>query len=528
MNTKNEMITPMLTDFYQLTMAYAYWKSDRHEEEAVFDLFFRKNPFQGEFTVFAGLEEILRYVKDFRFTQEQIAYLKTIMPGCDDEFFDWLARLDCSKVKIYAIDEGRFVFPREPLITVKGPLAICQILETTMLNLVNFASLIATNAARFRLAAGMEKILLEFGLRRAQGPDGAMSASRYSVLGGFDGTSNVQAGQFYGLTVKGTHAHAFVQSFSSLDELNDETIMTTDGKIADFVEMVLKVKDDFGFTETNEGELAAFIAYAQAFPSGFLALVDTYDTLRSGVPNYICVAVALLVCGYKPVGIRLDSGDLAYLSKKAKEMFVHFSEKFGCELEGSKIVASNDINEAILHSLNEQGHEIDVYGVGTNLVTCQAQPALGCVYKLVEIKGKPRIKLSQEVGKVTIPGAKRAYRLYGKDNFPIIDLMQTVDEPAPVVGERVLCRHPFMENKRAYVVPRKVECLHKLAWFEGELKCDEDQTTHRKRVMEQLSEFREDHLRAQNPTPYKVAVSNELYEFIHNLWSEEAPIKELI
>ena len=326
--------------------------------------------------------------------------------------------------------------------------------------------------------AGPGKTLLEFGLRRAQGPDGGMSASRYSYIGGFDGTSNAAAGKMFGIAVQGTHAHSLVTSYTCLAEITNpkltvrvlappalqcsdlnvitmRTAQTASGEEVDFVAMCLSYRDSLGYTGTgvNEGELAAFIAYAQSFPKSFLALVDTYETLKvgvvllaaclrchwsgcdcavdpaakftsnasccvvdrvppcvfafllqSGVPNFLCVALALKDCGYQPVGIRLDSGDLAYLSNESRAMMAATDKLFPHANLAStcRIVASNDINEAVLMSLNDQGHSIDTFGIGTNLVTCQAQPALGMVYKLVEINGKPRMKLSQEATKVRV------------------------------------------------------------------------------------------------------------------------------
>lgn len=573
----------MLTDLYQLTMAYAYWKSNRHEDDAVFDLFFRKNPFGGEFTIFAGLEEVLRFVSSFRFTEEDIGFLRDglmerkealqvsfeeglkagyirrtadgfeqlkpsyngedkwtkieypehdryaepLLKGADRDFFKWLATLDCSRIRLYSLREGSITFPSIPLIRVEGPIGTAQLLESILLNLVNYPSLVATKAARLRLAAGKNKGLLEFGMRRAQGPDGAFSASRYTYIGGFDGSSNVLTGMLLGIPTRGTHAHSFVSSYSGIDDLQTRTLKDSKGESHDFVKLVLEIRQELGWSHTNEDELAAYIAYAQAFPSGFLALVDTYDTLKSGIPNFICVALALHRLGYRSIGIRLDSGDLAYYSKEARRMFVEVDKRYSAGFAKLNIVASNDINEAVLNSLNQAGHEIDTFGIGTHLVTCYEQPALGGVYKLVAINGKPRIKLSQELIKVTIPGKKEAYRLFGKEGYPVIDLMIQAGEQPPEAGERILCRHPFYETKRAYVTPSKVAPLHRCVWNGKPVYPFEPMSEIRDYTLREISMMRTDHLRVINPTPYKVSVSDRLYHFIHELWLQEAPISEI-
>jgi nicotinate phosphoribosyltransferase len=380
-----------------------------------------------------------------------------------------------------------------------------------------------------RLAAGENKILLEFGLRRAQGPDGGISASKYCYIGGFNGTSNVLAGKLFGLDVRGTHAHAYVMAHVDIKQLFTRNISTKDGKIVDFVELVFQKKDFLNFNSTNLGELAAFIEYAQAFPEGFLALVDTYDTLQSGVPNFILVALALDEIGYQPRGIRLDSGDLAYLSRETRAMFIKVDHKVGKNvLTKLTIVASNDINEEVLGSLNREGHSIDTFGIGTHLVTCYQQPALGCVYKLVEINQMPRIKLSQEVEKLVIPGRKSVYRLFGKDGLSILDLIQLSTEDPPEPGVGVMCRHPFQENKRALVTPTRVQPLLTLLWDEGkQVRPTRTLDEARDYCANQIRSMRNDHIRGLNPTPYKVSVSQTLYEFLHQLWSVEAPIAQL-
>ncbi|KAL2522557.1 Nicotinate phosphoribosyltransferase 1 [Forsythia ovata] len=538
----NPMVTPLLTDLYQFTMAYAYWKAGKHDERAVFDLYFRKNPFGGEYTVFAGLEECIKLIANFRIAEDEIAFIRaSLPPSCEDGFYDYLRGVDCSNVEIHSISEGHVVFPKVPLMRVEGPIAVVQLLETPLLNLINYASLVATNAARHRFVAGKSKLLLEFGLRRAQGPDGGIGASKYSYMGGFDATSNVAAGKLFGIPLRGTHSHAFVSSFMSPDEITDKLLQSFDGSDSceDFVSLVqtwlrkLKRSHVLGgiFGETNQSELAAFTSYALAFPSNFLALVDTYDVMRSGIPNFCAVALALKDLGYKAVGIRLDSGDLAYLSCEARKFFQAIEKEFGVPDFGkTSITASNDLNEETLDALNKQGHEVDGFGIGTHLVTCYAQPALGVVFKLVEINNQPRIKLSEDVSKVSIPCKKRCYRLYGKEGYPLVDIMVGENEPPPKVGERILCRHPFNESKRAFVVPQHVEELLKCFWPGRSGKAREELPPIkliRERCIKQLDQMRTDHMRRLNPTPYKVSVSAKLYDFIHFLWLNEAPVGEL-
>ncbi|XP_030384269.1 nicotinate phosphoribosyltransferase isoform X1 [Scaptodrosophila lebanonensis] len=642
---QNGVVQPLLTDLYQITMAYAYWKSGKTDDQAVFDLFFRSNPFHGEFTIFAGLEECLKFLDSFHYSDSDIEYLRQTLPeGIENEFFEYLGNLTARDVTLYAIDEGTVAFPRVPIIKIEGPLIIVQLLETTLLTLVNYASLMATNAARYRMVAGKHVKLLEFGLRRAQGPDGGLSASKYSYTGGFDGTSNVLAGKLFNIPVKGTHAHAYITSFSSVGELKTRLLKHKQtGITEDLLEHAIRHRQllshllDVSTEESSEGELAAMVSYAIAFPDGFMALVDTYDvksretlevtqdptvqtetksrqiqtnatptngyklpngtkvtsngkksnglvdpistgnghcpqasvsqapmpasittdttpqttatnsktstsskgtaylpkyvekSFRSGLLNFSAVALALNDLGYYALGIRIDSGDLAYLSCLARETFEKVAERFKVPwFNKLTIVASNDINEDTILSLNEQGHKIDCFGIGTHLVTCQRQPALGCVYKLVEINGQARIKLSQDVEKVTMPGNKNAYRLYSADGHALIDLLQKVSEPPPAVGQKVLCRHPFQESKRAYVIPSHVESLYKVYWKSGKI-CQQLPTLEqvREKVQISLKTLRNDHKRTLNPTPYKVAVSDNLYNFIHDLWLQNAPIGEL-
>jgi nicotinate phosphoribosyltransferase len=551
----NSLVTPLLTDLYQITMTYAHWKNSRQDDPAIFELFFRKNPFGGEFTIFCGLDEVLKFVSNFKFSASDVAYLQSTpsLSKCEPDFWKYLLELDCSQVELQSLKEGTLCFPRVPLIVVRGPLGITQLLETTLLTLVNYPSLVATNAARMVVASRDRSVLVEqpstesipkqckqepkcveFGLRRAQGPDGGFSASKYCNVSGFVGTSNVLAGKLLGLAIAGTHAHAFVQAYYSLEEVENLTVAdaTNGDEQVLLLPRVLEYREKLGdrFATTNNGELAAFIAYAAAFPHAFLCLIDTYETLNSGLLNFCLVCLVLDDLGYTPRGIRLDSGDLAYLSLECARFFAKLAKEHNrAFFHDLDIVASNDINESVLNSINKQGHAITIFGIGTNLVTCQAQPALGCVYKLVEISGKPRIKLSQEIEKVLIPGRKQPFRLIGQSGLPLLDLMICHGEKPPVAGERYLCRHPFIERKRAAVTASKVLPLHHVVFTNGQVTegAMPDFEVTRQYVTEQLKYTRPDILRYVNPTPYKISVSNDLFTFLHELWQAETPVAEL-
>ncbi|EER16529.1 nicotinate phosphoribosyltransferase, putative [Perkinsus marinus ATCC 50983] len=572
----SDVIESTLTDLYQITMAYAYWQAAKTEDHAVFDVYFRKCPFNGEFVVCAGIDEVVRFANTFCFTPMNIEYLKTQLPTASDEFFQYLLTLDAKDVTIHAVREGDFVFPREPVLRVAGPLIVCQLLETGILTLLNFPCLIATQAARLRIAAGDSARLMEFGCRRAQGPDGALSASRYAYIGGFDATSNVKAGHAFDIPLGGTHAHAFVTSFHGLEDLDHpcrppdtsnynpdprykswlsllDDPLSARVRTKEFEQACVRARIDLCIAldlrvlayvahipphidqveMCNDGELVAFIRYAQAFPSAFLALVDTFETLSSGIPNFISVALGLWrIASSKAIGIRLDSGDLAYLSIKTRELFLRAGDAFESEgfsfIKTTTIVVSNDINEDVMISLKEQKHCIDSFGIGTNLVTCQAQPALGMVYKLVELNDQPKMKLSQDIAKQGIPSRKALFRLYGMDGIPILDLMQGVDEPEPKPHERVFCRHLFDEQKRCYVRPERVKNMLVCIWDHGtdrllspaQFRCCREQFDKVRRS------FRQDHLRPVNPTPYKVSTSGEFFDFYRQFWQETVPVRE--
>jgi len=363
----------LLTDLYQLTMAYGYWKLGRADDEAVFHLFFRKHPFSGGYTIACGLEYVLGLIESFRFDESDIDYLAGLRgndnaPLFEPAFLDDLRdlRLRCD---VDAVPEGTAVFPQEPLVRVHGPLLQCQLLETHLLNIINFQSLIATKASRMCLATGGEPVL-EFGLRRAQGIDGGLAASRAAYIGGCDATSNVLAGKLFGIPVRGTHAHSWVMSFDSEPE--------------------------------------AFDAYAQAMPNNCVFLVDTYDTLE-GVAHAIEVGRRLRDGGHKMIGIRLDSGDLAYLSIEARKMLD------AAGFNDARIVASNDLDEQTIRSLKDQEAAISIWGVGTRLITAHDQPALGGVYKLSAIRRpggqwQDRVKVSEQAIKTTTPGIQQVRR----------------------------------------------------------------------------------------------------------------------
>lgn len=513
MQPTNPLINALLTDKYQLSMAYAYWKNGIHETDAVFNLFFRKCPFKGEFAFFVGLDEALRFVENFGFSASDIEYLKRKMPECEPEFFDWLAVQNTSKIRIKAFPEGNLAFPHEPLMEVSGPLAVGQLLETTLINQTGFPTLCATNAARFRIAVGRHKKLVEFSLRRTQGADGGVTAARSSYAGGFDGTSNVLAGKLYDIPIFGTMAHSYITAFSGITpkvKMNVRNKHT--GRMQNIRRTVFKYRELLGFQNTSTSELEAFTAFAFAYPNGFLALVDTYNTLRSGVPNYIAVALALIEYGYQPLGIRLDSGDLALLSKQAREKIEYAAwafQQFSESLLRSQILASNDINHDTVRNIKEAGHAIDVFCIGTHQGTCKDQPAIGMVYKLVQIAGKPCLKVSEDADKTTWPGEKKVYRLWGK-GAPVADII-ILDYEAPPEPEKEIEVHT--NDGVLTVWPTRVDWLNPQQWPNIHLLSDKPNLTiHeiRERVLDWLETFPEKHLRLESPEKYHVGVSLKL------------------
>jgi len=462
----------LLTDLYQLTMAYGYWKLGRADQEAVFHLFFRRPPFAGGYAIAAGLGLALDYVCEFQFDATDIEYLATLTGNdgqtlFDRDFLDYLTtlRLTCD---IDAMPEGTVAFGQEPLLRVRGPILQCQLLETPLLNIINFQTLIATKATRIcAVAAG--KPVIEFGLRRAQGIDGALSASRAAYIGGCAATSNVMAGKLYGIPVKGTHAHSWVMSFDT--------------------------------------EMEAFERYAEVMPNNCVFLVDTYDTLE-GVRQAVEIGRKLRETGHEMVGVRLDSGDLAYLSTEARKIL----DDAG--FENAAIVASNDLDEHIMESLRTQGAPVAVWGVGTKLATAYDQPALGGVYKLGALRDdygswQPKLKLSEQAVKTSIPGILQVRRFEdrGLVGDMIYDETHGVDERGIIVDIKDPTRHKKLKNKGA-----AVDLLTPVIRG-GQLEAPvEDLDRIRTRVQDGLEKLHPTIRRLMNPHEYPVGLDIGLHE----------------
>lgn len=463
----------LLTDLYQLTMAYGYWKSGSHSKEAAFHLHFRKNPFGNGFTIAAGLEPAIQFLESFRFAAEEIDYLGDLTgndghPLFESAFLKYLQNTQFS-CDIEAVPEGTVVFPHEPLLRVTGPIIQCQILETPLLNMINFQTLIATKAARVCLAA-RDDAVLEFGLRRAHGIDGALGASRAAYIGGCSATSNLLAGKLYGIPVRGTHAHSWVMSFDS--------------------------------------EPDAFEAYAEAMPNNCVFLVDTYDTLE-GVRNAIEVGHKLRRRGHQLVGIRLDSGDLAYLSIEARKLLdeAGFSDTF--------ISASNELDEQVIDSLKQQGARIAVWGVGTRLVTGFDEPALGGVYKLTAVRkpGEPwqhKVKLSEQALKISNPGIQQIRR-YGSSSEYIADMVYNEEDTLPL--SPTLIDPADMTRRKNIPAGTEHQDLLEPIFRQGrriyQLPHLDDVRERRRR---QLTMFHEGVKRFVNPHQYPVGLEQQLFD----------------
>ncbi len=460
----------LLTDLYQLTMGYGFYKHDKHEEEVVFDLFFRKNALI-TYSIAAGLEQAMEYLLGWHFDEEDIAYLRSLNLF-DEGFLEYLRKMKFTG-DVYAVKEGTPVFPGEPILTVKAPLIQAQFAETALLNIINHQTLIATKSSKICRATQGKGMVMEFGLRRAQGPDAGINGARAAIIGGCSSTSNVIAGQKFNVPVAGTMAHSWVMDFPT--------------------------------------EYEAFKAYANAYPDSCMLLVDTYDTLRSGVPNAIKVFEELKAAGHKPKGIRLDSGDLAYLSKEARKMMdeAGFPEAVIC--------VSGDLDERSINSLLQQGAKIDSWGVGTKLITSEDLPALGGVYKLAAVfdengKATPKIKLSDNTAKITNPGFKSLYRLYDRENgMAIADLITLHDEVVDDTKPLTLF-HPIETWKEQEVENFYAEALQQPIVKEGKLVYEFPTLLEVQAYsMEQLGRFWGEYLRLDVPQVYKVDLSTELH-----------------
>lgn len=475
------MISPLLTDLYQLTMAYSYWKLNMHEREAVFHLIFRKQPFTSHYAICCGLATVIDFLKNWHFSDDDIQYLSGLKTPSGTVLFPeaFLAYLKTLRFTgdIDAIPEGNIVFPHEPLLRVTAPILQGQLLESTLLNIINFQTLIATKASRVCYAANGEPVL-EFGMRRAQGPDGALSASRAAYIGGCSSTSNVLAGKQFGIPVTGTHAHSWVTAFSD--------------------------------------ELSAFDAYASVMPDNCVLLVDTYNTIQ-GVKNAIQVGNKLHAKGGVLAGIRLDSGDLAELANEARQLL----DEAG--FQETKIIASNSLDEYVIEALKKQNAAITVWGVGTSLVTAYDHPALDGVYKLSALRDEEgnwqyKIKLSEQASKVSNPGRHQVRRLYATGR-PIADIIYDLDLGISERPEMVSITAPHVS--KTFTESDKAIDLLKPIFVKGQLiYSDENITTIRNRAIEQAQEF----LATHDDVPYTVGLAANLHQLKQQLITDIAKL----
>ena len=441
-------VSPILTDLYELTMMYVWFQTGRINTRSCFDLFFRSCPFQGEYIVAAGIDDALYFIQNARFSDEDIRYINSLQLF-DDSFITWLSewKFDGS---VHAVEEGTLVFPREPLFRVTGPIGSCQLIETALLNLINFPSLVATKAARICTVAGYDTVM-EFGARRAQGPDGALSASRAAYLGGCMGTSNLEAGKMFGIPVKGTHAHSFVMSYHS--------------------------------------ELDAFRSYVEIFPDASTLLVDTYDSLRTGMVHAVSVGLEMAKAGKTLSGVRLDSGDLSVLSHEARRML----DKAG--LFRTKIVVSGDLDEYSISKLKRDGAPVDLYGVGTRLVTGHDSPAIAGVYKLSAIENPSgewdmRMKVTDHADKTSLPGIKQVFRRYDEAGLMQGDCIELESGSPESPGIEPLLVHAFSNG----IMVRQVRSLSEI----------------RDEVIRSLARLPPEVARIHDPVPYPVRLGPEL------------------
>ena len=458
----------LLTDLYQLTMLNGYFEKNIHKDIVIFDMFFRKNACNGGYTIICGIEQLVEYINNLHFSDDDLEYLKSL--GLfSDKFLDFLKDFKFTG-DIYAVEEGTIMFPKEPIITVKAPLYQAQLIETALLTIVNFQSLISTKASRVCYAAKGDPVF-EFGLRRAQGPDAGTYGARAAVVGGCAGTANVLAGKMFDIPVVGTQAHSWVQKF--------------------------------------DNELDSFRAYADVYPDNCLLLVDTYDVLKSGVPNAIKVFDELKAKGHKPKGIRIDSGDLQYLSNESKKLF----EEAG--YYDLIYTASNDLDEYTIASLKSSGAAINSWGVGTKLITSAESPSLGGVYKLTASyendKLIPKIKISEDAEKINNPGFKKVVRIYNENNMAEGDLIMLHDEEIDTTKPLTIF-DPTYTWKKTTFQNYTIKELQKPLFKNGECKYVPKSVIEiKKHVNEQLNTFWDSYKRFSNPKKYKVDLSNNLW-----------------
>jgi len=457
------------TDLYQINMAESYWADGIHNRKAVFELYFRKLPFGNGYAVFAGLERMLEYLRDFRFSDSDIAYLREEV-GYKEDFIEYLKNIRFTG-DMYSMVEGEIVFANEPIVRIEAPLVEAQLIETALLNIVNYQTLIATKASRIKQIIKNE-VAMEFGTRRAQEMDAAIWGTRAAFIGGFASTSNVRAGKLFNIPVSGTHAHALVQAY----------------------------KNDYD----------AFHSYAKRHRD-CVFLVDTYNTLKSGVPTAIKVAKEL---GDKInfIGIRLDSGDIAFLSKEARRML----DEAG--FPNAKIIVSNDLDEYTILNLKAQGAKVDVWGIGTKLITAYDQPALGAVYKMVSIENnegrlEDTIKISANAEKVSTPGLKNVYRIIDRKNGKAEGDYITMQNEDPQSEERIKMFHPVHTFVSKFVTNFEAKNLHQHVIKNGEINY-ENPTLEEMRdyAAANLELLWDEYKRAMNPEEYPVDLSQKCWD----------------
>ena len=457
----------LLTDLYQLTMINGYFENNVHNDVVVFDMFFRKNACKGGYTIVCGIEQLVEYIENLKFSESDLDYLKTLNLF-SDKFLDFLRDFKFTG-DIYTVEEGTVMFPNEPIIRIKAPLYQAQLIETALLTIINFQSLIATKASRVCFAAKGDPVF-EFGLRRAQGPDAGTYGARAAIIGGCTATANVLAGKMFNIPVVGTHAHSWVQKF--------------------------------------DNELDAFEAYAKIYPNNCLLLVDTYDVLKSGMPNAIKVFKELKAKGHKPLGIRLDSGDLDYLSKECKNMLTEAG------FEDVRITASNDLDEYCISNLKSSGSPINSWGVGTKLITSSDSPSLGGVYKLVasykDGKYEPKIKISEDPEKITNPGYKKVVRIYNTQGHAEADLIMLEDESIDTTKPLTIF-HPVYKWKTKTFTNYTIKELLKPLYINGECKYENKSVIEiQEYTRNELNTLWREYKRLLYPQTYKVDLSEKL------------------